>query len=95
MNGFGIQQNNIDKIIKSIELQIKSISSDFNKNVTLLNNKLAKSTAELEKVKQLVLSIPDYTNEYETCKQQIEQLNTDIEDIRSRLNTITYCEVED
>jgi len=95
MNGFGtIDKKDIDVLISSIENRINFIRNDINQNVTNLKNQLNTCTEELNRLKKLVIQVSNYNDtEYKKLENRINQFANDIEDIKSKLNTIQYNEI--
>lgn len=94
MNGFGtIDKKDINVLITSIENRINFIRNDINQNVTSLKNQLNACTEELNRLKKLVIQVTNYNDsEYKKLEDRINQFDSDIEDIKSKLNTIQYNE---
>lgn len=95
MNGFGtIDKKDINVLISSIENRINFIRNDINQNVTSLKNQLNACTEELNRLKKLVIQVTNYNDsEYQKLENRINQFDSDIEDIKSKLNTIQYNEI--
>ena len=95
MNGFGtIDKKDINVLISSIENRINFIRNDINQNVTSLKNQLNTCTEELNRLKKLVIQVSNYNDtEYQKLENRINQFANDIEDIKSKLNTIQYNEI--
>ena len=95
MNGFGtIDKKDINVLISSIENRINFIRNDINQNVTSLKNQLNACTEELNRLKKLVIQVTNYNDsEYKKLENRINQFDSDIEDIKSKLNTIQYNEI--
>ena len=95
MNGFGtIDKKDINVLITSIENRINFIRNDINQNVTSLKNQLNACTEELNRLKKLVIQVTNYNDsEYQKLENRINQFDSDIEDIKSKLNTIQYNEI--
>ena len=95
MNGFGtIDKKDINVLITSIENRINFIRNDINQNVTSLKNQLNACTEELNRLKKLVIQVSNYNDtEYQKLENRINQFDSDIEDIKSKLNTIQYNEI--
>ena len=95
MNGFGtIDKKDINVLITSIENRINFIRNDINQNVTSLKNQLNACTEELNRLKKLVIQVTNYNDsEYQKLENRINQFDSDIEDINSKLNTIQYNEI--
>lgn len=95
MNGFGtIDKKDINVLITSIENRINFIRNDINQNVTSLKNQLNACTEELNRLKKLVIQVTNYNDsEYKKLENRINQFDSDIEDIKSKLNTIQYNEI--
>lgn len=95
MNGFGtIDKKDINVLISSIENRINFIRNDINQNVTSLKNQLNACTEELNRLKKLVIQVTNYNDsEYQKIENRINQFDSDIEDIKSKLNTIQYNEI--
>lgn len=95
MNGFGtIDKKDINVLISSIENRINFIRNDINQNVTSLKNQLNTCTEELNRLKKLVIQVSNYNDtEYKKLENRINQFANDIEDIKSKLNTIQYNEI--
>ena len=95
MNGFGtIDKKDINVLITSIENRINFIRNDINQNVTSLKNQLNACTEELNRLKKLVIQVSNYNDtEYKKIENRINEFAKDIEDIKSKLNTIQYNEI--
>lgn len=95
MNGFGtIDKKDINVLISSIENRINFIRNDINQNVASLKNQLNACTEELNRLKKLVIQVTNYNDsEYQKLENRINQFDSDIEDIKSKLNTIQYNEI--
>ena len=95
MNGFGtIDKKDINVLISSIENKINFIRNDISQNVTSLKNQLNSCTEELNRLKKLVIQVTDYNDtEYKKIENRINEFAKDIEDIKSKLNTIQYNEI--
>ena len=95
MNGFGtIDKKDINVLISSIENRINFIRNDINQNVTSLKNQLNACTEELNRLKKLVIQVTNYNDsEYKKLENRINQFDSDIEDIKNKLNTIQYNEI--
>ena len=95
MNGFGtIDKKDINVLISSIENRINFIRNDINQNVASLKNQLNACTEELNRLKKLVIQVSNYNDsEYKKLENRINQFDSDIEDIKSKLNTIQYNEI--
>ena len=95
MNGFGtIDKKDINVLISSIENKINFIRNDINQNVTSLKNQLNACTEELNRLKKLVIQVTNYNDtEYKKIENRINEFAKDIEDIKSKLNTIQYNEI--
>ena len=95
MNGFGtIDKKDINVLISSIENRINFIRNDINQNVASLKNQLNACTEELNRLKKLVIQVTNYNDsEYKKLENRINQFDSDIEDIKSKLNTIQYNEI--
>ena len=95
MNGFGtIDKRDINVLISSIENKINYIRNDISQNVTSLKNQLNACTEELNRLKKLVIQVTDYNDtEYKKIENRINEFAKDIEDIKSKLNTIQYNEI--
>ena len=95
MNGFGtIDKKDINVLISSIENRINFIRNDINQNVTSLKNQLNACNEELNRLKKLVIQVTDYNDtEYKKIENRINEFAKDIEDIKSKLNTIQYNEI--
>lgn len=95
MNGFGtIDKKDINVLISSIENRINFIRNDINQNVTSLKNQLNACTEELNRLKKLVIQVTNYNDsEYQKIENRINQFDSDVEDIKSKLNTIQYNEI--
>ena len=95
MNGFGtIDKKDINVLISSIENKINFIRNDISQNVTSLKNQLNACTEELNRLKKLVIQVTNYNDsEYKKLENRINQFDSDIEDIKSKLNTIQYNEI--
>ena len=95
MNGFGtIDKKDINELISSIENKINFIRNDISQNVTSLKNQLNACTEELNRLKKLVIQVTDYNDtEYKKIENRINEFAKDIEDIKSKLNTIQYNEI--
>ena len=96
MNGFGtIDKKDINMLISSIENKINFIRNDISQNVTSLKNQLNACNEELNRLKKLVIQVTDYNDtEYKKIENRINEFAKDIEDIKSKLNTIQYNEIE-
>jgi hypothetical protein len=91
MSGFGVQTKNINELIKKIEKEIAYIQANLNKDVTILTNKLSICTSDLLKLKTECDELKTYSHEeYEYLNEKTRNLELQIDDIRSRLNTIQY-----
>lgn len=95
MNGFGtIDKKDINVLISSIENKINYIRNDISQNVTSLKNQLNACNEELNRLKKLVIQVTDYNDtEYKKIENRINEFAKDIEDIKSKLNTIQYNEI--
>lgn len=95
MNGFGtIDKKDINVLISSIENKINFIRNDISQNVTSLKNQLNACNEELNRLKKLVIQVTDYNDtEYKKIENRINEFAKDIEDIKSKLNTIQYNEI--
>ena len=95
MNGFGtIDKKDINMLISSIENKINFIRNDISQNVTSLKNQLNACNEELNRLKKLVIQVTDYNDtEYKKIENRINEFAKDIEDIKSKLNTIQYNEI--
>lgn len=95
MNGFGtIDKKDINVLISSIENKINFIRNDISQNVTNLKNQLNACNEELNRLKKLVIQVTDYNDtEYKKIENRINEFAKDIEDIKSKLNTIQYNEI--
>ena len=95
MNGFGtIDKRDINVLISSIENKINYIRNDISQNVTSLKNQLNACNEELNRLKKLVIQVTDYNDtEYKKIENRINEFAKDIEDIKSKLNTIQYNEI--
>ena len=95
MNGFGtIDKKDINVLISSIENKINFIRNDISQNVTSLKNQLNSCTEELNRLKKLVIQVTNYNDtEYKKIENRINEFAKDIEDIKSKLNTIQYNEI--
>lgn len=95
MNGFGsYSKYNIDEIIKKLEKQISNIKLDYNRDVVVLKNQLSSCATELEQLKIIVNHVDEYTQqEYNKLNEKLNYLNDEIEDIKTKLNTIQYNEI--
>lgn len=95
MNGFGtIDKKDINVLISSIENKINFIRNDISQNVTSLKNQLNVCNEELNRLKKLVIQVTDYNDtEYKKIENRINEFAKDIEDIKSKLNTIQYNEI--
>ena len=95
MNGFGtIDKRDINVLISSIENKINFIRNDLSQNVTSLKNQLNACNEELNRLKKLVIQVTDYNDtEYKKIENRINEFAKDIEDIKSKLNTIQYNEI--
>ena len=95
MNGFGtIDKRDINVLISSIENKINFIRNDISQNVTSLKNQLNACNEELNRLKKLVIQVTDYNDtEYKKIENRINEFAKDIEDIKSKLNTIQYNEI--
>lgn len=96
MNGFGtIDKKDINVLISSIENKINFIRNDISQNVTSLKNQLNACNEELNRLKKLVIQVTDYNDtEYKKIENRINEFAKDIEDIKSKLNTIQYNEID-
>ncbi len=94
-SGFGTNdKKDIDELVKKIELKIKDLRSDFTKDVTVLKNQLTVCATELDRLKELLESVSDYSHsEYEKLERKSQEFEEAIADIRTKLNTIQYNEV--
>lgn len=94
MNGFGtIQSRDINEIVAGIEKQIKTLKSDFGKDVVVLQNRLESCVYELNILKEKLQYVQDYNEtEYGKIQAKIAQFDEDIAYIKDHLNTITYNE---
>jgi len=91
MTGFGVQTKNINELIAKIEKEINFITANFDKNVTVLNNKLSICSSELQALKNDFKTLKDYTQaEYEYVENKIAEFETKIDYIKSNLNKINY-----
>lgn len=95
-SGFGTNdKKDINELIKKIDLKINEIRKDFNKDVTLLKNQLNTCSTELNRLKELIQDVTDYTaSEYEKLERKTAEFEAALDDIRSRLNTIQYNQVQ-
>ena len=95
MNGFcTTDKKDINVLITSIENRINFIRNDINQNVTILKNQLNACTEELNRLKKLVIQVSNYNDsEYQKLENRINQFDSDIEYIKSKLNTIQYNEI--
>lgn len=91
MTGFGVQTRNINELIAKIEKEINFITANFDKNVTVLNDKLSICSSELHALKNDFKALKDYTQaEYEYVENKIAEFETKIDYIKSNLNKINY-----
>lgn len=91
MTGFGVQTKNINELIAKIEKEINFITANFDKNVSILNNKLSICSSELQALKNDFKALKDYTQaEYEYVENKIAEFETKIDYIKGNLNKINY-----
>ena len=91
MTGFGVQTKNINELIAKIEKEINFITANFDKNVSVLNNKLSICSSELQALKNDFKALKDYTQaEYEYVENKIAEFETKIDNIKGNLNKINY-----